>query len=218
MDVDRRQFLKSMGFAGLAGASRHRPLWAMTAAEEQSTRPITVLVTGTAERSGFIHGVHAANPAVSLLRADLVLDFIRHLKNVIESGRAARVIGMVDDACGALIIDSVRTSGAKLQWLGQHAVDAGRSRHRVLGGALADSCAIRFGEQLDACGGNFNLTGQRLGGDTPLQLAADLREGKHEGDWTAALGFALTAPGAAVPRFRPAAPLMGHFVSFLLET
>lgn len=218
MDVDRRQFLKSMALAGLAGASLHRPIVAMAAAEGQSTRPITVLVNGTVERSGFVHGVRAATPAVSLLRADLGLDFLRHLKSVLESGQAGRVIGLVDDACGALIVDLARASGANLQWLGQHAADAGRSRHRVLGGQLADGCAVRLGEHLDTCGGNFDLSERRVGGGTPLQFSADLREGNYEGDWTAALGFALAAPGAVAPRFRPAPPLTGHFVSFLLET
>jgi hypothetical protein len=219
MDVDRRQFLKSMTFAGLAtGVSLHRPLWAMAGAEEQSARPITVLVSTAVERSGFVHGVRSANPAVSLLRADLGLDFLRHLKNALESQQAGRLIGLVDDACGALIADSARASGAKLQWLAQHAVNAGRSRHRVLGGALAEGCAVQFGEQLNACGGNFNLTERRVDGHAPLRLAAGSRERNHDGDWATALGFALAAPGATVPRLRPAPPLTGHFVSFLLET
>lgn len=218
MDVDRRQFLKSMALAGLAGASLHRPLWAMTAAEGQSARPVMVLLNRTAERSGFVHGVRAANPAVSLLRADLGLDFLRHLKSVLESERAGRVIGLVDDACGALIVDLARASGANLQWLGQHAVDAGRSRHHVLGGALADGCVVQLGERISVCGGNFNLTERRVDGRAPLRLAPGSREGNRDGDWAAALGFALAAPGAVVPRVRPALPLTGHFVSFLLET
>jgi hypothetical protein len=177
-----------------------------------------VLVSGAVERSGFVHGVRSANTAVSLLRADLGLDFLRHLKNLLESEQASRVIGLVDDACGTIIVDSARASDAKLQWLGQHAVNAERSRHRVLGGALAEGCAVQFGEQLNACGGNFNLTERRVDGHAPLRLAAGSREGNRDGDWATALGFALAAPGATVPRFRPAPPLTGHFVSFLLET
>jgi hypothetical protein len=220
MDADRRQFLKGMALTGLAGASLNRPLLARAAADGQSARPTLVLVNGTAERSAFVHGIRAANPAgLSMQRADLGLEFLQHLKSALESGQASRVIGLVDDASGALIVDLARSSGARLQWLGQHTLNAGQSRHRVLGGALARGCAVQLGRQLNACGEAFSLNEQRVDGRAPLRLAADSRVGNGSGDWAATLGFVLAAPGAVAPRFGTALPpLTGHFVSFSFET
>ncbi|BBA32545.1 PchX [Methylocaldum marinum] len=220
MEVDRRQFLKGMALTGLAGAFLNPPRFAMADTDRRSARQTLALVNGAAEHSAFVHGIHAANPAGLTVRgAGLGLDFLRRLKDMLESGQASWVIGLVDDASGTLIVELARAAGARLQWLAQHAVDAGQSRHRVLGGALAHSCAVQLGEQLNACGENFNLSEQRVDGRAPLRLAAGSRAGNRNGGWAATLGFVLAAPGAVAPRFGTALPpLTGHFVSFSIET
>lgn len=225
MNVKRRSLLKGMALGGLAGAavSGSGLASAMSAAVARPAMPTLALVSGAAAQSAFIYGLSAA-PAgqqIKVQRTDLDLGFMLGLEKRLRSGQPQRIIGLVDDASAALIVDLARSAGARIQWLGQHTTDGKRSQHQMLSAAVADGCALQMGLGLKACGAGFALNEQRLPGKTALQAAAAGFGGASE-QWATSLGFALASLGqvgnAAAPQIakRPA-PMTGTFVSFSIE-
>jgi hypothetical protein len=200
MNVSRRFILKGIALSVLAGITMGRwdlsPTNNAASAQAQPTPPILVLVSGEAEQSAFLRGIAAALPDKHLRvqRTDLGMGFVQDFTQLLRSKPQIRIIGLVDDASAALIIELARASDARLQWLGYHSVSAGQSRHRLLSGKASS------------------------------ELAARLRNGAAEDlqSWTAALGFALASPDTAQTGMAPLAadlsPLTGHFVSFAIET
>lgn len=226
MNVKRRSLLKGMALGGLAGAAMASAglASAMNAASTRPALPILALVNGAAAESAFIHGLNAS-PAAKLLkvqRTDMDLNFMLGLEQRLRSGQPQRIIGLVDDASAALIVDLARSAGARVQWLGQHSASANASRHRLLSSEAASGCALQLGQRLNACGTGFSLDEQRLHGQRPLQLAATARSNAGSEQWAATLGYTLaslgtTASGQAPLIANRPAPLTGTFVSFSIE-
>ncbi|MDT4868202.1 hypothetical protein FQZ97_1031520 [compost metagenome] len=182
--------------------------------------PTLVLVDSDAAGKAFLAGVGASPAAgrAEVQRTDLGLDFILGLEKRLSSGQPQRIIGLVDDASAALILDLARSSGARVQWLGQHSALAGGTRHQVLSADSAQGCALRLGQQLHACGGGFSLSDERPQGGRPLKLAGAARSG-GSAQWATSLGHSLASLGAAdsgaAPGFASQHPaLAGQFVSF----
>jgi len=201
MNVTRRFILKSIVLSGLAGTAMGRLGLSLAdsvpAAQARPARPTLVLVSGETEHSAFLQGIAAALPGghLRVQRTDLGMGFVRALSQLLRVGRAVRIIGLVDDASAALIVELARAADARLQWLGHHSVAAGQFHHRPLGGNAFSELAVRL---YDAA-------------------ARDSRQ------WAATLGFVLASPGVGqaaaappVPAAQP--PLTGHFVSFAIET
>ncbi|MNZ16326.1 hypothetical protein D3C78_332990 [compost metagenome] len=228
MNVERRSLLKGMALGGLAGVAMGSSGMAIANAfvAPSSRLPATlVLVNGAVAGSAFLQAINAspAGRLAEVQRTDLGLDFFLALEQRLKSGKPQRVIGLLDDASAALVIDLARSSGARVQWLGQHTASAAGSQHRLLSSEAAHGCALQLGLQLNACGAGFNLTEQRLlGHQPPLQLAAGARNGAGSEQWAATLGHTLamlgsdagTQPPLAVSRL---SPLTGTFVSFSIE-
>nr|AAM92192.1 PcuX [Pseudomonas mendocina] len=223
MNIERRTLLKGMALGGLAGAAMGAFGLAMTKAMlggQAQPLPTLVLVDGEAAGAAFLAGV-GSSPAASkaeVQRTDLGLDFVLGLEKRLRSGQQQRIIGLVDDASAALILDLARSSGARVQWLGQHSAAAGSSRHRLLSADSAQGCSLRLGQQLHACGGGFSLSEQHPLGGQPLNLAGAARSG-GSAQWAASIGHDLASLGgddsSAAPRIANHYPaLTGQFVSF----
>jgi hypothetical protein len=229
MHVTRRSFIKSVALGGFAGVLMARPGRTLArAAAGVRTRPVLALVSGVAERSAFLQGIAETVPGefLQVQRADHGMGFVRDFNQLLRSGQPTRIIGLVDDASAALIVELARASGARVPWLGYHAASSGHSRHRLLSTESTRGCAIRLGRQLSAYGAGFSLSEQRPHhAETSFELAARPRNGAA-GDsdrWAAALGFILAAPDTAQSAWAPPAtgtrpPLAGNFVSFAIET
>ncbi|AOE83194.1 hypothetical protein [Pseudomonas sp. TCU-HL1] len=223
MNIERRTLLKGMALGGLAGAAMGASSLAMTKAMlggQTQPLPTLVLVDGQAAGNAFLAGVGASAAAgkAEVQRTDLGLDFVLGLQKRLLSGQPQRIIGLVDDASAALILDLARSSGARVQWLGQHSALAGGTRHQLLSADSAQGCALRLGQQLHACGGGFSLSGEHPLGGRPLKLASAARSG-GSAQWAASLGHSLaslgTADSGAAPGLASQLPaLAGQFVSF----
>lgn len=230
MNVERRSLLKGMALGSLAGVASMALggsglALANAATGRAASRPTLVLVSAEVAKSAFLQGVNA-NPAAQqfkVQRSDLSLDFVLSLQQRLRSGQPQRIIGLVDDASAALIVDVARSSGARVQWLGQHSASANRSQHRLLSADAANGCALQLGLQLNACGSGFSLSEQRLlGQQKPLQLGSAARSAAASEQWAATLGYNLASLGDANPGQAPliasrSAPLTGNFVSFSIE-
>ena len=229
MNVERRALLKGMALSGLATAAISSSGLAMAngvlGSKARQALPTLALVSGEVAGSAFLQGINAspAGKQVKVQRTDLNLDFIAGLQQRLSSGQAQRIIGLVDDASGALIIDLARSAGARVQWLGQHHATANASRHHLLSAEAASGCAPQLGLNLNACGTGFSLSEYRLHGQQArLHASAAARNNAGSEQWAATLGFTLAALGSNNLDQAPlvasrASPLTGNFVSFSIE-
>ena len=229
MNIERRLLLKGMALSSLAGmvvsSSGLTMANTVLGAQARPALPTLALVSGEVAESAFLQGINASPAAkqVKIQRSDLSLDFILSLEKRLRSGQPQRIIGLVDDASAALIIDLARSAGARVQWLGQHRATANASHHRLLSAEAASDCAPQLGLNLNACGTGFSLIEQRIHGhQAPLQASAAPRNNAGSEQWAATLGYTLAALGTAnvgqapLVASRPS-PLTGNFVSFSIE-
>lgn len=229
MNIERRLLLKGMALSSMAGVvvSSSGLTMANTVLSVQAwpALPTLALISGEVAESAFLQGINASPAAkqVTMQRTDLSLDFILGLEKRLSSGQPQRIIGLVDDASAALIIDLARSAGARVQWLGQHRATANASHHRLLSAEVASGCAPQLGLNLNACGTGFSLSEHRLHGQqAPLQVSAAARNNAGSEQWAATLGYTLAALGTANLGQAPlvasrASPLTGNFVSFSIE-
>lgn len=228
MSMDRRFVLKGMALGSLAGLTLGGALPALGAAHgsprSSAARPALVLVNQGAEQSAFVQGARATGAAVQVRQIGGDLTELLSLQSQLGSGRNMRLIGLLDDASAALVVDMARSAGARVEWLGQHTARGGVTRHRLLNTASAEGCARQLGRQLHGCGAGFELTEERLGSAAPArQLSAAPRNQRHADQWAAGIGYLLGSLGAGRPTAAPliaqaGAPLDGSFVSFSIET
>lgn len=196
MNVSRRIFLKGIALSGLASITLGR--WDLSPANYVAAippaRPILVLVSGEIEHSAFVQGIAATMPGKDpqVQRTDLGMDFVQGLNQLLCSKQPNRIIGLVDDASAALIVELARASGSRMLWLGQHSASSGNASHRLLGGKASYGLATR------------------------------LRNGEAGPQWASTLGFALASLGevrtGTAPLNAVQSPLTRNFVSFAIET
>ena len=212
MSIKRRSVLKGLALGGLAGMT---PVSASLASmgtfiRIPTRKPLLVLVSSAEAEAAFAAGAQA-NPsagAATVLRTGHGLEFISALQRQLNASNNERIIGLVDDASGALIMDLARSAGARLIWSGQHVTEGGQSRHRLSVVSDATDCMGQFASLIDGCSRQSSL---------PEQTLAAGRQ------WASALGFSLASPDPgrrylrAAPPVRAAA-LTGHYVSFSIET
>lgn len=228
MNVERRSLLKGMALGGIAGVAlsssglslansvlgRHVPAQAASLA----------LVSAEVAGSAFVQGLQAspAAPPLQVMPAALDLTALLALQQRLGSGQPQRLIGLLDDASAALLVDLARSVGARVQWLGQHSSVAGRSQHRLLSAQTTHGCALQLGQQLHTCGQGFSLHEQRLHTPTPTLQLASARHSQGSDQWAATLGYALSVLGstdtgqAPLVASRPAT-LTGTYMSFSIE-
>lgn len=229
MNIERRTVLKGLALSGLAGVAMSSSGLSM-ANSVLGTRtglalPTLVLVNNEVAESVFLQGVAAslAGKQVKVQHTDLGLDFIQGFDKRLRSGQPQRIIGLVDDASAALIVDLARSAGARVQWLGQHHATTGTSQHRLLSAEAASGCAPRMGLSLNACGTGFSLSEHRLHGlQPPLQVSAAARNNVGSDQWAATLGYTLATLGSSHDGQPPLitrqpSSLTGNFVSFSIQ-
>lgn len=211
MSIERRSVLKGMALGGAALALSQAGLASATQTTAAGiSKPILVLVSDAEAQTAFVDGVKA-NPGVtrvSVLKTDHNLDFIAAFQQRLSTSTGERIIGLVDDASGMLLLDIARSAGAKVHWNGQHATRNGVSRHRVSATDSSANCIKQFAEFADNCSRPSAMTEQTLSAS------------RH---WASSLGFALASPEPNRRYLRTTPPTSssavdGHFVSFSIET
>ena len=229
MSVNRRFVLKGMALGSATGLVLGGPAQALAGvatgpAGKAMVPAALVLVNGGAPEPDFLGGAKAAlGPQLQVQRVGSNLDFVLDFERQLRSGQPMRVIGLLDDASAALVVDMARSAGARVQWLGQHTAEAGLTRHRLLNTDIAEGCSRKLSRQLHACGAGFSLSEERQNSAAlPRQLAAISRTGSQSGQWASSVGYLLASLGTrqfmASPRVPAAsAPFTGSFVSFSIE-
>ncbi|NMG53805.1 hypothetical protein [Aromatoleum aromaticum] len=229
MSVNRRFVLKSMALSSIAGVTMGSAVRAFAAATAGSSataaaRPVVALANEGAAESIFLYGALAASDTrlqVQRVGRDpgFVLDFERQLR----SRQPMRLIGLLDDASAALVVDMARSGGARVQWLGQHIAEAGFSRHHLLNTDSAEGCSQQFSRELQACGAGFSLNEERQNGPiVPRRMSGPSRGTGQSAQWASSIGYLLASLGTRMTLTAPlaptaSAPITGSFVSFSIE-
>lgn len=224
MTVDRRFVLKGMVLGGAAGLvlSRAVPVLGSVPPSHSGIRPALALVGSGAAEAAFLQGARAAGGTqLRVWQVEQGLDFMLDFERQLREG-PMRLIGLLDDASAGLVLDLARSAGARVQWLGQHTVEGGSTRHRVLNTDLAEGCSRQLSRQLHACGAGFTLDEERQGSAAPArQLAGPARHGARSLQWAAGVGYLLAAlgsrPAGVPPILAQTSPASGSFVSFSIE-
>lgn len=208
MDTSRRNVLKVIGVSGLTVALPSiTPAFASGYSEPGAPPlPLHLVLDEKMAESGFLAGAQAARAGreaqapLNQLNSDLSLGYVNALDALLQSGKPARVMGLVDDANAAIIVGLARAVHARMHWMAQHTGGPDSTRHTVLV-AADDLCCEQLGRQLPSS-------------EAPSWLAEK---------WPAQLGYVLTrldsAPAthytlaSVVP-----APHGGSFVSFSFDT
>lgn len=224
MDVNRRVVLKGLGLSSIAGFAMSSSTSAFARAAHTAgagIQPQLALVNDDPAASVFLDGAVAA--AGSKLRAQSINQDLHALLDVerqLRSSSPMKIIGLLDDATGTLVVDLARSAGARVQWLGQHTAHGEYTRHHLLH-AGTETCAQWLGRELHACGAGFHIVTQHQGDSvSPHPLSGPPRASANATQWASALGYLLalgTAPTCAAPASFSAVAANGHFVSFSIE-
>ncbi len=226
MDASRRLVIKSMALGSVAGLAMGSASSVLAGTAASSVRARSVLALANDDEAGalFLRGAGAGAQVAGgaqfgsrILSSELhvMLELERELRRAHE----LRMIGLLDDASGTLVVDLARSAGARVQWLGQHTIHAGSTRHHVVDAGDIEHCVRQFGRQLRASGARYELLSQRQG-ETPLlrdvgrQLASE-----EPSQWVAALGYQLASLDAFGRTQASSNSVVadGRFVSFLIE-
>lgn len=211
MSIERRSVLKGIALSGAVVVLNQAGLvHAAQATPAGSRKPVLVLVSDVDEQTAFLQGVKA-NPSVgqvTLLKTNHDLDFITGFQKRLKVSKGERILGLVDNASGMLLLDLARSAGARVHWEGQHVTLNGVSRHQLSATQNSASCIDQFAEFAQSCSRPTAMTEQTL-------LAS-----RH---WASSLGFALASPEPGRRYLRTNPPththaVDGHFVSFSIET
>lgn len=230
MNIQRRLLLKSMVLGGISSVGLAGAGTGLAGDSIGSARPlpILVLVNGRTGHSAFLQGVRAAAGRPDLLQVhatDLGLDSLLALQRYIQSMRGRLIVGLVDDASATLIVDLARTAGARMHWLGQHAVSPGQSRHRLSDSRITGDYGTLFNGRLIAHGFDIDSGKQQTEKKRVAHESIScVRNGTPDSQqWAADLGFILAGNGrhtafSAIPQVSTGpASLAGYFVSFAFE-
>jgi hypothetical protein len=221
--MNRRLVLKGMALGGAASFAIGHPAQLFANASwldvHAHTTSLKVLVNDDAAGARFLSAAAAAGVVTSSSRlVESDVQVLLSLERDLRGEQALRVIGLLDDALGTLVVDMARSAGARLRWLGHHSVNAGSARHQVLHTNLATACV----DQLErACSAGDELVVQRPGeasSSPKFNAAARPRDARR--DWVALLGYRLGSlregDAGAMPVF-PGRIDNGRFVSFSIE-
>lgn len=230
MDIQRRLLLKGMVLGGISSLGFAKAGTGLTGDSIGFVKPmpILVLVNGRIGHSAFLEGVRAAAGRTDLLQVhdtDLGLDFLLALQHYIQSTQGRLIVGLVDDASATLIVDLARTAGARMHWLGQHAVGPGQSRHRLSDSRITGDYGTLFNGRLVAHGFDIDSGKQQTEKKRVTHESVSyVRNGTPDSQqWATDLGFILAGNGrhtafSAIPQVSTGpASLAGYFVSFAFE-
>lgn len=170
MTTDRREVLKGLVAAGLlvSSTSWAKSLWQTSDAAESQEEALAVstLVSGSALDHAFLEGVHdalrptAATIASTQALAGLGAETFGRLNTHLQDTDPSLLIALLDDASAVLVLDLIRSAGAKVLSV-QH--------HHLAGGVQGEAEARALGLALTA-GASAHTTEQKAGTQAYVSL------------------------------------------------
>lgn len=224
MDLKRRFLLKGALASGagsllLGSGLAHSALSSDNRDLSHNAAPTLLLTSDAAAETSFAGGAKVVLTDCRELRTDQV-DALSLVNKAMQSGQPLRLIGLVDDAFGELIVAQARRAGARMSWLGHHAADAHQTRHQVMNNHNVQGAILSLNEQLAQSSDSYLLRSEEPFSASENLEVSRYRAGAISTDWAASLGHALAAPKIMVNNaLLPVGnkPLQGRFISFIIE-
>jgi hypothetical protein len=210
MTIGRRPVLQGLAATGLAAVAPGFPdPQAAAYAEPDEKRAggtIPWIATLSTTRFGddFLAGLALAPSPAADLTVLRIADFgspdLLRLQAMLTTDQRQAMVGLVDDGLAAIIIESARTAGARLRWLGQHTLTPTEIRHRLL--TASSGYAAQFAASLTASGSRFSISCQDLsvGPVTHLSASSGLPPpADHTSRWAFTLGQTIAMANGLEP-------------------
>tara|TARA_R110002050_G_scaffold299243_2_gene464279 strand:+ start:594 stop:1313 length:720 start_codon:yes stop_codon:yes gene_type:complete len=196
--------------------------------QSDNKTPIVLFTNDAKVEASFGAGVKSALPSdikFSTVRTSHI-DVLTQFNQLLNKGESTRLIGMVDDATGELLVAQARHTGARVSWLGQHMSSVKKSRHQIINSNHTQDSLLSLGTQLKKSSNDFELESEQLfttadkvkefRKNTTISLSNDNRADQ----WATHLGYALAASKAKLNAEFIAEStecLEGQFFSFVIE-
>lgn len=227
MDVKRRSLLKGMAATAAVGvASSHvsfaAPLETALVTVRQSLagvltkKPVEAVVEQNFVNSAFTAGLNFAGiDKTSVIKG---VDFAR-ISSLI-SQRSHNLVGVIDHANAAYLVQLARMNNAKIHWLGQHSLTSKGNSHNILRSGNSESCQTQLAKDFATCSSTHQLREQGLNQATIVGSGSN----PHPQAWAAALLVALTelhknSEEFEQPLLSSEVPVIeGSAVTFFIET
>lgn len=226
MDVQRRILLKGMtATAAMSMITPHNvfsePLeQAVIMLRETSAgglvcKPITLVSSEAFQASTFVHAARRLQPAQQVVLKGVDIVSLQQLL----SQKSTNLVGIIDHANAAVLVQVARHLGAKVHWLGQHSLKEESTAHNILKSGDSRPCHSALVEGLEQCEAAHAVREQGLPSTAILGDAS----ATHSQSWAGQLAVALHDVGKGVAHstaeINPSSQLMyGTAVTFLIET
>jgi hypothetical protein len=227
MDVKRRILLKGLTATAAVSMIAPRAVFAgpiehalvklrETGAGDLICKPITTVSNEALKTSTFMQAISAVQPTRNVILGEVDFEAMRRLL----SQKETNLVGIIDHANAAVLVQLSRHFDAKIHWLGQHAIYAHSTTHNIYRSGDSLSCQTSLVEQLGRCGDSHAIFEQGL---NPTRIAGKTTRVAHVQEWAGHLALALHDIGKGVNSAplvlnQPDQLISGSAVTFLIET
>jgi hypothetical protein len=186
-----------------------------TSAGDLVQKPIVAVAIESLKNSAFMQAVRTAQPAEEVILQGVDFSVLRELLTQKENN----LVGIIDHANAAVLVQLSRHYNAKIHWLGQHAIYDHSTAHNIFKSGDSSSCHASLLEGLGACEASHAVREQGLNSSKISGKATEA----HPQAWTGHLALALhdVGKGAANTPLvlnQPSQLISGSAVTFLIET
>lgn len=230
MDLKRRVLLK--GITATAAASMIAPRVAFadpieralitlreTSAGDLVQKPVTAVATESFKASVFMAAIRVAQPAKEVILKAPDFSVLQQLL----TQKDTNLVGIIDHANAAVLVQLCRQYDAKIHWLGQHATYGKSTSHNIFKSGDGQVCHRSLIEGLGDCESQHAVREQGL---NATQVSGNA-SAAHSQAWAAQLALALhdLGKGGESKSFNPVSSqiipqqiINGSAVTFLIET
>jgi hypothetical protein len=187
-----------------------------SSASKITDKPITGVVSQAYKNSAFAQGLESAHPTKTVLLDQVNLAILTELL----SQTSTNLVGIIDHANAAVLVQLTRTYNAKIHWLGQHSLQPNGNSHNILRSGNTDNCQENLVKDFSSCPAPHQVREQGL---STLKIVGK-EEFQHTQQWAANLALALTDLKNPSPNYSQLKltsknqPIQGSALTFFIET
>lgn len=226
MDVKRRILLKGITATAAVSMVASRIVFAdpieralvklrETSAGDLVQKPITAVAIESFKNSAFMDAIRAAHPTKEVILESVDFAALREL--LTQKGN--NLVGIIDHANAAVLVQLSRHYNAKIHWLGQHAIYDHSTSHNIFKSGDSANCHASLVEGLEHCEAAHAVREQGLNSTRISGKATAV----HPQAWAGHLALALYDVGKGTANTplvlnQPDQLIKGSAVTFLIET
>lgn len=226
MDVKRRNLLKGITATAAVSMVAPRVVFAdpieqalvtlrETSAGDLVQKPVIAVAIESFKNSAFMEAIRTAKPKAEVILDGLDFSALQKLLTQRENN----LVGIIDHANAAVLVQLSRHYDAKIHWLGQHGIYEHSTSHNIFKSGDSANCHVSLVDGLSRCDATHAVREQGLDSKKISGKAA----GVHPQTWAGDLALALhdVAKGTnntSLVFKQPNQLISGSAVTFLIET